>query len=124
MESLQTENGYHVLGGFEDDRIVAAQYRLLTNDFYVPLSEFTDFGMEQLQTDPRIRTLYSQAAGLTHFLIHHDGGRYRDALVAYLVAVYSGKDDRNTLSRLTGTSYADLDRDYREYMRSAAEIGQ
>jgi hypothetical protein len=122
MESLHTENGYHVLGGFEDDRIVAAQYRLLNNDFYVPLSEFTDFGMEQLQTDPRIRTLYSQAAGLTHFLVHHDGGGYRDALVAYLVAVYSGRDDRSTLSRLTARSYAELDQDYREYMRSAAAI--
>ena len=37
--------------------------------------------MDTLQNDPRIRTLYSQAAGLTHFLIYYDDGRYRDALV-------------------------------------------
>ena len=40
--------------------------------------------MEKLQKDPKIATLYSQSAGLTHFLIHYDHGRYRDALVAYL----------------------------------------
>ena len=54
--------------------------------------------MEQLQNDRRIATLYSQSAGLTHFLVHYDGGRYRDALVAYLSAVYGGLDSPNTLA--------------------------
>ena len=30
---------------------------------------------------------------MTHFLVHDDGGRYRDALVAYLSAVYNGSQD-------------------------------
>ena len=85
MESLRQEDGYYVLGGFDDQRLHAAQYRLLHDHFYVPLDEFVDYGMERLQNDPRIATLYSQAAGLTHFLIYYDGGRYRDALVSYLV---------------------------------------
>ncbi len=71
----------------------AARYRLLHDEFYVPLAEFTGYGMEQIQNDPRIATLYSQAAGLANFLVYYDGGRYRDALVAYLVAVYAGRDD-------------------------------
>ena len=116
MESLRDEDGFHVLGGFEGERMQAAHYRLLHDNFYVPYEEFTSYGMEKLQSDKRILTLYSQAAGLTNFLIHYDDGRYRDALVSYLVAVYSGRDDANTLARLTGTSYSDLDRQYREFM--------
>ena len=118
MESLRQEDGYHVLGGFDDLRMQAARYRLLNDDFYVPLAEFTGYGMEAVQHDKRIATLYSQAAGLTHFLIHYDGGRYRDHLVAYLTAVYSGQADARTLSTLTGVSYSELDAQYREFMQA------
>ena len=74
--------------------------------------------MEKLQEDPRIATLYSQAAGLTNFLVHHDGGRYRDALVAYLVAVYTGRDDPDTLAKLTGVDYSALDKQYHEFIEA------
>jgi len=121
MESLREEDGYHVLGGFDDLRMQAARYRLLNDGFYVPLAEFTSYGMEAIQSDKRIATLYSQAAGLTHFLIHYDGGRYRDALVAYLASVYSGHDNANTLAQLTGTRYSELDRQYREFMEQGPQ---
>ena len=119
MESLRQEDGYHVLGGFDDVRIHAARYRLLHDHFYVPLAEFCYLRHASRSSTTRAsRTLYSQAAGLTHFLIHYDGGRYRDSLVAYLVAVYTGRATLNTLSQLTGTSYAELDHQYREFMES------
>lgn len=116
MESLRQEDGYYVLGGFDDERLHAASYRRLHDDFYVPLAEFVDFDMEKLQKDPRISKLYSQAAGLTHFLIFNDGGRYRDALVAYLLIVYAGRDNHDTLAKLTGKSYGELDKQYREFL--------
>ena len=116
MESLRREDGYDVLGGFDDERLNAARVRLLRDHFYVPLSEFVDFGMEKLQKDPRVQTLYSQAAGLTHFLIYYDGARYRDALVTYLSTVYSGRDGHDTLAKLTGANYGDLDKQYREFL--------
>ncbi len=119
MESLREQDGYHVLGGFDDLRMKAARYRLLEDDFYVPLEELTGYGMREIQSNPRIATLYSQAAGLTNFLIYHDGGRYRDALVAYLAAVYSGRDDPGTLAALTGVPYAQLDKQYRQFMETA-----
>jgi len=121
MESLRREDGFYVLGGFDDQRLHAAQYRLLVDKFYVPLAEFTSFGMEKLQTDPRIATLYSQAAGLTHFLVYYDGGRYRDALVSYLAAVYSGRDNLDTLSGLCATSYRELDKKYHEFIESGKD---
>jgi hypothetical protein len=121
MESLRREGDYYTLGGFDDERMYAARVRLLRDNFYVPLAELTTYGMEKLQTDERIATLYSQCAGLTNFLIHYDGGRYRDALVAYLVAVYTGRDTPETLSQLTGTTYAELDKQYRKFIKSVPE---
>lgn len=119
MESLREEDGFYVLGGLDDERVHAARYRLLHDNFYVPLAELTLYGMDKLQGDPRVATLYSQCAGLANFLVYAQNGRYRDALVNYLTAVYTGRDDPNTLSRLTGQSYPELDREYRRYSDSA-----
>ncbi len=121
MESLRREGDYYVLGGFEDDRLYAALYRLIKDDFYVPLGEFTTFGMQRLQEDKRIATLYSQAAGLANFLVFYDDGRYRDALVTYLSRVYTGHDDPGTLAELTGTPYLELDKQYRAFMEKGRQ---
>jgi hypothetical protein len=122
MESLRQEDGYYVLGGFDDVRMRDARYRLLHDNFYVPLQQLCAYGMEKFQSDPNIRMLYSQASGLTHFLIHYDNGRYREALVAYLTAIYAGRDQPDTLAKLTGTSFADLDKQYREFLAAGRPI--
>jgi hypothetical protein len=80
--------------------------------------------MTKLQSDPRIRTLYSQAAGLANFLVAYDGGRYRDALVTYLRAVYSGHDDADTLAKLTAARYSELDRQYHEFIERGTANGK
>ncbi|MEN6458884.1 MAG: DUF1570 domain-containing protein [Thermoguttaceae bacterium] len=118
MESLRREDGFWVLGGVDDERMRAARYRLLHDNFYVPLEQLIAFDMKKLQQDPRIAMLYSQSAGLTHFLAFDGGSRYRDALVAYLVAVYSGRAGRDTLAKLTGQSDAELDRQYRTFVEA------
>ncbi|MGA2069007.1 MAG: hypothetical protein ABSG86_28895 [Thermoguttaceae bacterium] len=119
MESLHRENSSCVLGGLNDPRMVAARYHLLKEDFYVPFAQVTALGMRDLQTHSGIKKLYSQIAAMTHLLICADGGRYRDALVAYLSAVYNGSQDPHLLARLTGLSYADLDRKYRAFIETA-----
>ena len=105
-----------MLGGFDDERMVAARYRLLNDKFYVPLVDLVGYGMEKIQKDPKIATLYSQSAGLTNFLVHYDRGRYRDALVAYLAAVYAGQDTEQTLAKFTGENFDELDKEYKEFM--------
>lgn len=119
MESLRRENGYYILGGFEDARMAAARHRLIQDGYYVPLQALTATGMGPLQADPNLPMLYSQMAGLTHFLIHGKEGRYRDALIEYLRAVYEGRDTPLTLEGLTGTTYSTLDREYREFIQTA-----
>ena len=120
MESLRPEGAFWVLGGRDDVRMEAARVRLLRDNFYVPLAELTGMGMDKVQADPRIATLYSQMAGQTQFLVHYDNGRYRDALVAYLSAVYAGNDDAATMAKLTGENYAVLDRQYRGFVEAQA----
>jgi len=116
MESLRREGDYYVLGGADDVRMEDARFRLLEDGFYVPLAELVTYGLAQMQADPRIGTLYSQMSGLAHFFIHSHEGRYRDALVRYLAAVYQGSQNPALLERLTGVPYAELDRQYREFI--------
>ena len=75
-------------------------------------------GMRSFQTDPNITRNYSQASGLTHFLLHYAEGRYRDALIQHLSQIYT-RDRRITissLSKLTGVDTTELDRQYRDYL--------
>jgi hypothetical protein len=116
MESLAEQGSWYTLGGMNAGRMPAARHRLLQDDFYEPLEQFVQFGMPRLQRDPRIARLYSQASGLADFFMHDKQGRYRDALVRYLDAVYSDRATTQTLSQLCGTSYATLDSQYRQFM--------
>ena len=119
METLAERDGRYTLGGDDSIRFEAARYRLLEGNFYVPLAEFVRMGMNQLQQDPRIATLYSQAAGLSHFLMHDRQGRYRDALIEYLIAIYTGRDQLATLADVTAMPLDLLDRQYRQFMTDA-----
>lgn len=121
MESLTDQPGRHELGSPSDDRLFAARYRALTNHFYVPLASFCKMNREQFQNDPNVPTFYSQAAGLTWFLLFYDDGKYRDCLVDYLSAVYSGTDSAQTLQTITGTPFAELDKEYMEYLNSTVQ---
>jgi hypothetical protein len=107
LESLRWFPGYCLLGGFDADRLQYARYRALAEENYVPLAELTRMGRRGLQQDPRIGALYSQAAGLTDFLMNGRSGRHRQAFLEYLKSVYMGRAaleqlaalDRDTLGR-------------------------
>jgi hypothetical protein len=120
MESLAEKQNYYTLGGMDAGRMPAARHRLLEDTFYVPLAELVTIGLSDLQHDTRIAKLYSQSAGLADFLMHAETGRYREALVRYLSAIYAGRANTHTLAELTRTSYETLDRRYRTFMSEGA----
>ena len=119
MESLEAHDGYYTLGGFDEGRVPAARERLLDDHFYVPLAELVTYGRDALQHDARLPKLYSQSSGLAMFLMHYNGGRYRQALVDYLLAVYGNKADALTLAKLCGVKYNQLDEQYDEFMKQS-----
>ncbi len=122
MESYRAVNGESTVGDPHHIRIQNARERCVLDGFYVPLAKFASLGMNEFQHNRDIRKLYSQAAGLAHFFMHYDGGRYRDALIEHIAELYrtSGRARQfvRGLDELTGVSYSDLDRQYIEYMRS------
>ncbi|HWA98391.1 MAG TPA: hypothetical protein VG713_07860 [Pirellulales bacterium] len=118
METFTPCDGYCLLGGADAERLLAARYRVLSDDFYVPLAELVQLNLQRLQSDPRIAKLYSESAGLTHFLMHANQGRYRDVVDDYLLAIYTGRDRIGTLSELAGVSFETLDREYRTFLQT------
>ena len=118
MESLAERGGWHLLGGENAVRLRDAEHRLTVDEFYVPLAELVNYGMDRLKHDPNIPMLYSQASGLTYFLVDAEGGRYREALVAYLAAIYQGRASAGTLAELCGASDAELDAQYRRFIKN------
>ena len=116
FESLALHADYAELGGVDNPRMKAARFRLLQDKFFVPTAEFAAMSLSQMQSNPRIATLYSQAAGLASFLLESDGGRYREAVVDYMQAIYGNKDMATTLAQVTGRSFAELDAEYQAYI--------
>lgn len=117
MESYKPGNRLVTLGGADAVRLQNARVRLVRDDFYLPLAELCSLGMTDLQRHDDIKMLYSEAAGLTYFLMFANEGRYRQALVDYLATVYANRDRRETLSDLTGTSYRNLDEQYKKFIQ-------
>jgi hypothetical protein len=116
LESLAEHDGFWTVGGWDADRLQFARYRALGGDFALPLAQLAKIGRDDLQKSPDIRKLYAHAAGLVHFLMDGEHGKYRPALVGCLKAVYEGRDAADTLAKLTGVELPELDREYLEYL--------
>lgn len=116
MESLAPTATGWTLGGLDAGRAPAARQRLLEDGFYVRLDELTAMGRQELQADDRLPQLYSQIAGLADFFMTGEQGRHREAFVEYLTRIYTGTVDADTLARLCGRSYPELDDAYRRHM--------
>ncbi len=123
MESFQRRNGSFTLGDPKYIRFAGARHNLLRENYYVPLREFSGFGMQEFQSvpGPELAKNYTQAAGLARFFMHYEKGRYREALVKHLEQLYNSdarkRERADGLDELTGVEFADLDRQYAEDTR-------
>lgn len=122
MESFQRDGERFSVGDPSTIRVVTARYNYVTDGYYVPLREFARMGMPAFQSHREIRKNYSQVAGLTHFFMHYDNGRYRDALIEHLSQLYSIKpgvrQNPDSLAELTEVAEDELDRQYGAYMKA------
>lgn len=121
MESFRQAPEGNSIGDPKYIRFEAAEIRRLQENYYMPLSRFTSLGMVAFQLDEHIEKNYSQAAGLSHFFLHYDNGRYRDALIRHLQLLYQPGNSRLRvagLDQLTETSYERLDEQYKEHLES------
>jgi len=119
MESFEkTDDGYRA-GNPNHIRFNAARYRLLEDNYYVPLETFAAMGRTAFQGSQNISPNYSQASGLSHFFMQAKGREYRDAFIKQLTQLYSFnprvRNNAKTLEELTGLSYAELNHQYKTY---------
>ena len=116
METLRQENQGWRLGGAEAGRLPAARIRFQRDQFYVPFAELVTYSSEDLLRNPQYRTLYTQAAGQATFLMLGEKGTLRPAAIDYLRKIYRGRSRLNTLATVTGQSFGNLDRSYRDFL--------
>jgi hypothetical protein len=115
MESIESTDFGWTVGGPTAGRMPAARRLLLEDGFHVPLAELTALGRKDFQTDARLGQLVDEIAGLADFFMTGQGGRHRAPFIEYLTRVYAGTASADTLARLCGTSYAELDEGYRRH---------
>lgn len=116
LESLAQHDGYWTAGGCEADRLQLARYRGLSGDFRLPSQRLAALSREAIQKDPDIRKIYAQSAGLAQFLIDGADGKYRDAFIDLLTAIYRDLDTPDSLATLTGQPFAALDEQYLKFL--------
>jgi hypothetical protein len=121
LESLANHGGYWTVGGCEANRLQFARYRALSGDLDLPLARLAAMSRADIQSSDDIGRLYTQAAGYAHFLqdgadTKDAGGKYREAFVDLLSAIYRGTDTAETLSQATTQPLAALDEQYRQFL--------
>ena len=125
MESFERKNGSFTLGDPKYIRFAGARHNLLDTNYYVPLREFSGYGMQEFQRSPDLAKNYTQASGLARFFMHYQNGRYREALVKHLAQLYSAdertRERADSLDELTGVDFPELDRQYAEDARQTKE---
>ena len=109
------------IGGRDRGRCPAARQWVIEGEFFLPLADLAALGRDAFQADPTIDRLYDQCGGLADFFMNARGGRYREPFVEYLVRVYSGTAQPDSLFRLCGRSGPELDAEYREFITAALE---
>ncbi len=118
METIRKDGNHYIVGDSEDIRLYAAKKHKNEGRFYIPFETLVKMGLVAFQTDPEIQKLYSQSAGMTHFLMLTDDGRYRDAVIQLLRLIYAGTDRPDSLPRLTDRSFMELDKGYERFLQS------
>ncbi len=117
MESFRDRGNHIELGSWETPRLEIGRARIVEQQTYVPLDRLVRMGIDDFR-GPSIYALYSESACVCRFLMHYDDGVYRDPLVKYLEAVYTGRATYATLSELTGVDFSALDRQCRAHIEA------
>jgi len=117
FESLRKWDGYYTIGGKDADRLQFARYRILRDDFLMPLDQLAPLGRDELQKHAEIRKLYGQSAAIAHLLLDGRDGRYAEGFVDFLGLLYGGRAGPDALFQRLKLRGVDLDAELREYLQ-------
>ena len=120
FESLVDQGDYAIVGGFDARRLQYARLRRLKEQFKVPLQDLASANKDQFQAIPDLAKVYSQSAGMTHYLMDSEYGAGRERLVEFLRLSYQGKLKRKAFEKLIGKSFAEIETQYDRFLRVGA----
>ncbi|PQO47298.1 hypothetical protein [Blastopirellula marina] len=116
MESVRMFDGYCTIGGFDASRLQFARNRYLVGGFHMPVQELTAMSRDDLQKHADIRPLYSEAAGLAHYLMDGDQAAHRTKFIDYLRSIYLRRDHARALEEMTGLTATAIDANYKQFL--------
>jgi len=111
MESLREQGAVTTVGGVDAQRLQFARLRFHRERFYLPFQELQQLDRRELQTHPDLPRLYSQAAGVCHFLM---SGPQRAGLIEFLQAFYSKHGNPDFATQVLDP--IELDKAYRAWL--------
>ena len=117
FESLVEHDGYVTLGGFDSRRLQFARRRCIKEQFFVPLKMLSQADQTEFQTHPNRAKIYSQSAGVTHFLMNSAKGKLQKPLSEFLKLSYQGKLKTDSFAKILGTSFEKLEKDYKDFLK-------
>ncbi len=121
FESMDEHGHFVTLGGFDAPRLQYARLRFKREGFFVPLAQLDAMGREELQQDANVGKLYSQAAGMSQFLMTDQQGKHRSQFIEFIKLFYIGRAKAESLSKLTTTPLDQLDRQYQKFLEVRKE---
>ncbi len=117
FESLVDFDSYVTLGGFDSSRLQYARLRCLKEQFYVPLRTLSSADRKAFQANPNVAQIYSQSAGITHFLMNAEHGAMQQPLSEFMKLCYQAKLKPDTFEKLMGRPFEKIDEQYREFLK-------
>ncbi len=115
-ESLVEFPHFATLGGFDYGRLQYARVHWTREKFFEPFKELTALGREAFQMRPEVGKLYSQSAGMSHFLMSYEDGKYRSAMLQLVKLIYQRRAKPNSLAELCDVPAEQLEREYKQFL--------
>ena len=116
FESLVDHGDYAVVGGFDARRLQYARLRRLKERFLMPLSDLATASKKQFQSVDDLAKVYSQSAGMTHYLMDSNFGSMREPLIEFLRLSYQGKLKKGSFEKLIGKSFDEIENQYDQFL--------
>ena len=116
FESMVENKSYITLGGFDSRRMQFARRRCLKEQYFVPLKQLSSADQKEFQTHPDRARIYSQSAGVVHFLMNSENGQLQKPLSEFLKLCYQGKLKPGTFAKVIGKPFDELEKDYKKFL--------
>jgi hypothetical protein len=129
--SPQADGSYHLgrLDGSPLSATRAAQLREALDGRvnFLGIDELTGLGLARYRNEELVTTYYAEGMALAVFLMHGEGGRYRDGFLDYVLDAYRGRfragGPGRPLAERLGVPVRELDLSFRAFVRQDGPAG-